>query len=200
VTRPRTLRARTVPAVRSVRPARVGDAHDASIHPFGGGVIGNTTGSGPVIEGSSPSPRAGRAAHARRSTREPTSVGSARLACRRHAARPRVPSSSGLGRRPLKAVTAVQIRRGYVVAATMRSRTPVRDVGGGLGLRDADVAADRARTGAASRPRTRPCRRPAGPSGGSGPQLEVLEPVVGADAVAVVHDSSVRSGAPGGEP
>src|ERR1019366_3419490 len=28
------------------------------VHPFGGGVIGNTTGSGPVIEGSSPSPRA----------------------------------------------------------------------------------------------------------------------------------------------
>ena len=26
---------------------------------LGGGVIGNTTGSGPVIEGSSPSPRAG---------------------------------------------------------------------------------------------------------------------------------------------
>ena len=28
---------------------------------LGGGVIGNTTGSGPVIEGSSPSPRAGPA-------------------------------------------------------------------------------------------------------------------------------------------
>src|SRR6185436_15232615 len=53
-------------------------------HPFGGGVIGNTAGSGPVIGGSSPPPRA--------------------LA----------PSSSGLGRRPLKAVTAVRIRSGLL--------------------------------------------------------------------------------------
>src|SRR5438552_4620823 len=52
--------------------------------PFGGGVIGNTAGSGPVIGGSSPPPRA--------------------LA----------PSSSGLGRRPLKAVTAVRIRSGLL--------------------------------------------------------------------------------------
>src|SRR5581483_477504 len=32
-------------------------------HLFGGGVIGNTTGSGPVIEGSSPSPRAPADSH-----------------------------------------------------------------------------------------------------------------------------------------
>ncbi len=57
---------------------------------FGGGVIGNTTGSGPVIEGSSPSPRA-----------------------RADASQPRlVPSSSGPGRRPLKPVTPVRIWSG----------------------------------------------------------------------------------------
>jgi hypothetical protein len=56
---------------------------------FGGGVIGNTPGSGPVIEGSSPSPRARQ-----------TSV------C------PTAPSSRGLGRRPLKAVAWVQIPSG----------------------------------------------------------------------------------------
>ena len=52
---------------------------------FGDSVIGNTMGSGPIIEGSSPSPRA--------------------LA----------PSSRGLGRRPLKAETPVQIRSGLLV-------------------------------------------------------------------------------------
>src|SRR6185437_6235179 len=43
--------------VRGVDGARGGSAN-LNVHPFGGGVIGNTTGSGPVIEGSSPSPRA----------------------------------------------------------------------------------------------------------------------------------------------
>ena len=57
---------------------------------FGGGVIGNTPGSGPVIGGSSPPPRAGGSLS------------------RLHMA----PSSSGLGRRPLKAVAPVQIRSG----------------------------------------------------------------------------------------
>ena len=62
---------------------------------FGGGVIGNTTGSGPVIGGSSPPPRARtRPGHRQRCT--------ASLA----------PSSSGLGRRPLKAETAVRICSG----------------------------------------------------------------------------------------
>ena len=58
---------------------------------FGGGVIGNTTGSGPVIEGSSPSPRARRSGY------------------RSHNL---VPSSSGRGRRPLKPETPVQIWSG----------------------------------------------------------------------------------------
>ena len=57
---------------------------------LGGGVIGNTTGSGPVIEGSSPSPRAKVGYH-------PSQW---------------APSSSGLGRRPLKPVTPVRIRSG----------------------------------------------------------------------------------------
>ena len=57
---------------------------------LGGGVIGNTTGSGPVIEGSSPSPRAKVGYH-------PPEW---------------APSSSGLGRRPLKPVTPVRIRSG----------------------------------------------------------------------------------------
>jgi hypothetical protein len=62
----------------------------ATIHrPFGGGVIGNTLGSGPSVEGSSPSPRA--------------------MAIR---VSPSAPSSSGLGRWPLKPVTPVQIRSG----------------------------------------------------------------------------------------
>ncbi len=52
--------------------------------PFGDGVIGNTMGSGPIVEGSSPSPRA------------------------------KAPSSRGLGRRPLKAETPVQIRSGLL--------------------------------------------------------------------------------------
>ena len=62
---------------------------------FGGGVIGNTPGSGPVIGGSSPPPRAGGSLS------------------RLHMA----PSSSGLGRRPLKAVAPVQIRSGLRVLA-----------------------------------------------------------------------------------
>ena len=57
---------------------------------LGGGVIGNTTGSGSVIEGSSPSPRAKSGYH-------PVLL---------------APSSSGLGRRPLKPVTPVRIRSG----------------------------------------------------------------------------------------
>lgn len=63
---------------------------------LGGGVIGNTTGSGPVIEGSSPSPRAR------------VEYSSALLA----------PSSSGLGRRPLKPVTPVRIRSGLPLPVT----------------------------------------------------------------------------------
>ena len=64
----------------------------ATIHrPFGGGVIGNTAGSGPVVEGSSPSPRA-----------KVVSL------------LPSAPSSSGLGRWPLKPVTPVQIRSGLL--------------------------------------------------------------------------------------
>ena len=61
--------------------------------PFGGGVIGNTTGSGPVIEGSSPSPRA-----------QPAS--------RRPVAGCRAPSSRGQGHHPLKVETRVRIPLG----------------------------------------------------------------------------------------
>ena len=64
--------------------------HRLRVCAFGGGVIGNTAGSGPVIEGSSPSPRA--------------RVGMSRPNL--------VPSSRGLGRRPLKPETPVQIRSG----------------------------------------------------------------------------------------
>ena len=55
---------------------------------IGDGVIGNTMGSGPIIEGSSPSPRANRLNLA--------------------------PSSRGLGRCPLKAETPVRIRSGLL--------------------------------------------------------------------------------------
>ena len=66
--------------------------HRLRVCAFGGGVIGNTAGSGPVIEGSSPSPRA--------------RVGMGRPNL--------VPSSSGLGRRPLKPETAVRTRSGLL--------------------------------------------------------------------------------------
>lgn len=71
------------------------------LNALGGGVIGNTTGSGPVIEGSSPSPRAWVGYYP------------ALLA----------PSSSGLGRRPLKPVTPVRIRSGLpLLGVAIRSR------------------------------------------------------------------------------
>ncbi len=60
----------------------------STVPPIGGGVIGNTAGSGPVVEGSSPSPRAPAIA----------SPG-----CRHKA-----PSSSGLGHHPLKVETRVR--------------------------------------------------------------------------------------------
>ena len=65
------------------------------VHPFGGGVIGNTTGSGPVIRGSSPCPGA----------RERPLVGWA-------AADGTAPSSSGLGHHPLKVAARVRIPLG----------------------------------------------------------------------------------------
>ena len=74
---------------------------------LGGGVIGNTTGSGPVIEGSSPSPRAKVGYHPPKWA----------------------PSSSGLGRRPLKPVTPVRIRSGLPTPVAV-SCAP-RSVGGG---------------------------------------------------------------------
>ncbi len=70
---------------------------------FGGGVIGNTPGSGPVIEGSSPSPRARQ-----------TSV------CLM------APSSRGLGRRPLKAVAWVQIPSGLRTGIPCSARDSAR--------------------------------------------------------------------------
>ena len=71
---------------------------------FGGGVIGNTPGSGPDIEGSSPSPRAMRI----------------------HSAHIMAPSSSGLGRRPLKAVAPVQVRSGLPTRIPCAARDSVR--------------------------------------------------------------------------
>src|ERR1700722_7446439 len=47
----------------SGRTPAMGRSGNLNAHPFGGGVIGNTTGSGPVIEGSSPSPRAPAASY-----------------------------------------------------------------------------------------------------------------------------------------
>ena len=67
--------------------------------PFGGGVIGNTAGSGPVIGGSSPPPRAVRI------------EGFGHLA----------PSSSGLGRRPLKPETPVRTWSGLQPVETTAS-------------------------------------------------------------------------------
>ena len=62
--------------------------------PFGGGVIGNTTGSGPVIQGSSPCPRAN----------EVTVMLVSFM----------VPSSSGLGHHPLKVEARVRIPLGLL--------------------------------------------------------------------------------------
>ena len=72
---------------------QAGGSANLTSRPFGGGVIGNTTGSGPVIEGSSPSPRAPAA--------------SAHGGDRRSA-----PSSRGLGHHPLKVATRVRIPLG----------------------------------------------------------------------------------------
>ena len=63
--------------------------------PFGGGVIGNTTGSGPVIQGSSPCPRA--------TLEIPVLSGVSSFM---------VPSSSGLGHHPLKVEARVRIPLG----------------------------------------------------------------------------------------
>src|SRR4029079_18729724 len=66
---------------RSRGPSRLGTGGRGglrSLVPFGGGVIGNTTGSGPVIGGSSPPPRATRRTHA--ATTELRVAGS-RLCC-----------------------------------------------------------------------------------------------------------------------
>ena len=71
-----------------------GRSANLNAHPFGGGVIGNTTGSGPVIEGSSPSPRAPAAS----------------VTC--HGDHRSAPSSRGLGHHPLKVATRVRIPLG----------------------------------------------------------------------------------------
>ena len=73
--------------------------------PFGGGVIGNTAGSGPVIGGSSPPPRALMTADAPSGR----SVGSVTIV--RPDGHP-APSSSGLGHHPLKVETRVRIPLG----------------------------------------------------------------------------------------
>ena len=93
---------RRLPA-RLTRPSsgRSGDDQLPEPSPFGGGVIGNTAGSGPAFGGSSPPPRA----RDRELRRAPGS------SSRQHISGP-APSSSGLGRRPLKAVTAVRICSG----------------------------------------------------------------------------------------
>jgi hypothetical protein len=70
--------------------------------PFGGGVIGNTTGSGPVIQGSSPCPRANE-----------TSPSGVRTLGLRSTFM--VPSSSGLGHHPLKVEARVRIPLGLQV-------------------------------------------------------------------------------------
>ncbi len=74
--------------------------------PFGGGVTGNTTGSGPVIEGSIPSPRATASLACPTNNRGSEEWDTDLLTL--------VPSSSGLGYRPLKAGTPVQIRSGLL--------------------------------------------------------------------------------------
>ena len=80
----------TAPRLASAEQVRL-----RSPEPFGGGVIGNTAGSGPVIGGSSPSPGA----------RERPLVPSA-------AAYGTAPSSSGLGHHPLKVAARVRIPLG----------------------------------------------------------------------------------------
>jgi hypothetical protein len=194
--RPRTLRDANRPlgraCLRSTRPdqARARAYRGPPVRcPFGGGVIGNTTGSGPVIEGSSPSPRAGRRDGI--AVRSTTSRGLgyallhapylvAQVACRSvtHAA---PPSSSGLGRRPLTAVTWVQIPSGvrclcnyhegpgrhwpglscwHASRGVPGSPCEARIMG------TAVHAAGRAHSDGASSGRTPPCRRSAVPSGG----------------------------------
>jgi hypothetical protein len=163
--------------------------------PFGGGVIGNTTGSGPVIEGSSPSPRAGRTAVTPRFDPEPTSVSlrPARPSCGRASVAP--PSSSGLGRRPLKAVTAVQIRSGVrfpqVIHREVRSRRgrPSSSEPAAVALRLGEPLGRVAREDPSAKA-TCPGRA-AGRVRGR-PQLEVLHPVVGAVAVEWWTTSSRR--------
>ena len=82
------------PSWSTGRTPPTGRSANLNAHPFGGGVIGNTTGSGPVIEGSSPSPRAPAASA--------TCHGDHRSA----------PSSRGLGHHPLKVATRVRIPLG----------------------------------------------------------------------------------------
>ena len=85
--------------------------------PFPGGVIGNTTGSGPVIRGSSPCPGACGAAAGTIGNRRSTA-----------------PSSSGLGHHPLKVAARVRIPLGLLTSLDSLARKlvnhPRNDLGG----------------------------------------------------------------------
>ena len=151
--------------------------HRLRVCAFGGGVIGNTAGSGPVIEGSSPSPRA--------------RVGKSRPNL--------VPSSRGRGRRPLKPETPVQIWSGlqnpwsgaifrlYTASVVSNERrlslrTAHEPISGAYGLSISMPNATRSST-----------RCPFGM--GRRPQLEVLDSIVGAIPVAMMDDFVREQGA-----
>ena len=141
------------PARPGGRTPAMGRSANLNAHPFGGGVIGNTTGSGPVIEGSSPSPRAPAALH--------TCHGDHRSA----------PSSRGLGHHPLKVATRVRIPLGLLCGLDPIWWTAVmtmRPAGCGLSvdprIRSGSGSSGRCGVGPCCRSSrcSRPCRRPVG--------------------------------------
>jgi len=100
-----------LPDARGYRLMSIGVLRGGST--FGGGVIGNTTGSGPVIGGSSPPPRACTPAQDLRAIRGD-----------------QPPSSSGLGHHPLKVAARVRIPLGVPAQKPLAGRRNRRQVKG----------------------------------------------------------------------